>query len=702
MHVASRAARTSLSARPRPLHTDAGRHLLAHELAHVGQQADGRSHGIQCKPVDSNTTNYRFDTGRITLDDLNDPEISQRLQALTRDQLRAYRRIVIDLSMQAYIDDLLAPKAVSKLETRTLNLTPAGMDKLKTLDYWEQRTWSEFDAPSSEVSGRLSGNAEEHDAVYAALWQVFPLGAATASATKTVTIPPNAKRKNALLYAFEVVAPAVAGAKPSLRISFQLERAGSVVAIAAEPPKGYVAPVLSFFSDVGFAESADRYFATHRDERRQVAWWLKQQAGSFEQLLLTRSTPNKGGGAAVQTLFQISGTRAKNGELSNLSIELRPGGRPTEAAPGADYRERDFGDLEIERARSRPHAKHGDTLGHVDLDGVPADERLSVKFVIANYFTVIGTRDAEVNSVVPIAGTTRQVFYKLRFRPPPDNEVDVVRVGVKGASPKLDPTRMDIARARDYDRHATDATALKSWLGKRYPGIKPTGSTVEELRTSANQTMTSDAGTPGWYQANYKVTVIDGAAMLQRLRSVHNLNSKQTPDGDKADFSAEELRLAELSLQTLSDAILNLLRFVRLGRKKFGRESDGSSKPIGGQTFWNGSNKTVVVYDNGIGGNASAFRGGPDGVNLPQAMLFTHEFGHITESATNAKKAFDRYVAKAGIKPFTDYAESKPDTDFFAEAFAISQTDPAWLRAHHPDVYAWFETLNRTGRPPAP
>ena len=697
----TRGAHIALGPSAPPVHSDEGRHLLAHELTHVVQQADGRSQGVQCEPVDPGKTNYRFDTGRITLDDLKDPEISRLLQSLTRDQLRAYRRIVVDVSMQAHIDQMLAPKPVSKLATRSLDLTQAGMDHLKTLDYWGQRTWEAFDAPNSGVSSRLGASAEESVAVYAALWQVFPLGAATAPATKMVTIPPNAQRKQALLYTFEVQAPQPGGTKPSLQIRFQLERAGSVVAIAEDPPKGYIAPVLSFFSDVGFAESADRYFATHRDERRQVAWWLKHQSGDFEQLLLTHSTPNKGGGAAVETLFMISGTRAGNGDLSSLSIELRPGGKPTEASPGPDDATRDYGDLEIERARSVPDARLGDRLGHVDLDPVPMDERLSVKYVIARYF-VNGTRDAEVNAVIPIAGTTRLVFYKIRFRSPPDNEVDVVRIGVKGASAKLDPERMDIARARDYEKYATDAASMKGWLAKRYPGIKPVGTTVEELRTSANQSMSGEAGTAGWYKANYKATVLDGKATLERLRGVHSLNAKQTPDTDKADFSAAELRLVELSLQTLSDSILNLLRYVRLGRKKFHREGDGSIGPYGGQTFWSGTNRTVVIYDSGMAGGASAFRGGPEGVNVPQAMLITHEFGHITESATSAKKAFDKYVAKTGIKPFTDYAQSKPDTDFFAEAFAISQTDPAWLRAHHPDVHAWFETLNRTGRPPAP
>jgi hypothetical protein len=333
----------------------------------------------------------------------------------------------------------------------------------------------------------------------------------------------------------------------------------------------------------------------------------------------------------------------------------------------------------------------------VNVASVPPDEMVSVKYVIAHYFTNIGTRNAEVDAVVPIAGTKRQVFYTLRFRS--DNEVDVERVGEKGSSTTLDPSRIDIARVRGYDANATDPLKLKAWLGKRYPGIKPAGATVEDLRDSVNQSMSSDAGTPAWYQANYKVTVIDGATTQTRLRNVHKLNAMQTPDADNKDFTPDELRLAELSLQTLTETILKLLHYVRLGRKNH-REVDGTIGPYGGQTFWNGSNKTVVMYDSGMGGNASAFRGGPEGVNVPQAMLFTHEFGHIMEPMTGAKPAFDKFVKDAGIRPFTHYAESKPTTDFFTEAFAISQTDPEWLRRNHPSVYQWFESFNRTGKAP--
>lgn len=691
-----------------------GRRLIAHELTHVVQQSRaGELRGkntnwgpsaffpVQRKPLGpglfpSGRTNYRFDTAQITVDDLSDPEITTRLHSMTRSELRAYRLRVLDPDVQEYIGRLLTPDPTAQLETHWTPLTKADLDQVAALNYWEQRTWKAFDLKG--YPARMSNSAEERDAVYAILWQVFPNGEKTPPSSKLVTIPPNAQRNNALLYQFVVGPPAVAGGKPALEINFQRERAGSIADTALEPPKGYIAPQLSFDAEVNFPEGADAYFAKHREERRQIAYWVKQQSGGFEELVVTHGTPQGGNGPPQETMFLVSGNKAKNGEITQLEIELRPGGRPTEMTPTNDYRNRDYADLLLQEAQSKPHAKKGDTLGAVDVAGVPADEVLSVKYAIMRYFRDVETRNAEADVLVPIAGTNKEVYYTLRFRP--DNEVDVERVGEKGSSPKLDPTRMDIARVRGYDANATDPAKLTAWLGKRYPGIHPAGVTVAELRASANQSMSADAGTAAWYEANYKLTVLSGAGTQTRLRNVHKLNPKQTPDADNQDYTPAELKLAELSLQTLTEKILSLLRYVRLGRKKTHREVDGTAGPYGGQAFWTGTSKTIVMYDSGMTDRASAFRGGAEGVNVPQAMLFTHEMGHIMEPMTGAKPAFDKFVKNAGIRPFTRYAESKPDSDFFTEAFAISQTDPEWLRRNHPATAQWFETFNRTGKAP--
>lgn len=679
-----------------------GHRLIAHELTHVVQQLGGAVAGVQRKPLGNDLfppdrTNYRFDTGQITMEDLSDPEISARLHTMTRSELRAYRMLVSDPAVQDYIGSLLVPRPTAQLETNAATLTKADFEKSAALSYWEQRTWGTFDL-SQGFPQRMAASAEERDAVYSTLWQVFPNGSSTPPSSKLVTIPPNTQRRNALLYQFIVRAPTQPGGKPALEIEFQLERPGHVADTAAEPPGGYVARQLTFTSDIGFPKSADAYFAQHRDERRQIAYWLKQAGGTFDQLVVTRGTPKGGKGPPQETLFRISGKKEKNGEISELDIELRPGGRPVEVTPSDDYRNRDYGDLLIEQQQSRPHPKKGDTLGYVNVAGVPAEEVTSVKFAVVRYFRDVETRDAEADVLVPIAGTSKEVYYTLRFRP--DNEVDIERIGEKGSSSQLDPTRMDIARVRGYGASAGDPARLKTWLGRRYPGLSPTGATVEALRASANQKMAGEAGTPAWYQANYKVKVIDGASTQARLRSIHKLNARQTPDADNKDFTSEELKLAELSLQTLTETVLSLLQYVRLGRKKTFREADGTAGSYGGQTFWNGSNKTIVMYDSGMNANVSAFRGGSEGVNVPQAMLFTHEMGHIMQPTTNGKPAFDKFVRAAGIRPFTHYAESKPDTDFFTEAFAIYQTDPEWLRRNHATVYQWMNEFNRTGKAP--
>ncbi len=63
-----------------------------------------------------------------------------RLHSMTRGELRAYRARVMDMGVQVYIGCLLAPQPVAQVETKPLNLTPASMDTLVGLSYWEQRT----------------------------------------------------------------------------------------------------------------------------------------------------------------------------------------------------------------------------------------------------------------------------------------------------------------------------------------------------------------------------------------------------------------------------------------------------------------------------------------------------------------------------------------------------------------------------------
>ena len=83
-----------------------------------------------------------------------------------------------------------------------------------------------------------------------------------------------------------------------------------------------------------------------------------------------------------------------------------------------------------------------------------------------------------------------------------------------------------------------------------------------------------------------------------------------------------------------------------------------------------------------------------------EAETFVHELGHVV-GYTGAEKNFKEFVKKKGIKPITSYAGEKPESEFFPEAFQLFQTDPEWMQTNLPDLFAWFEVLAKTGKPPA-
>ncbi len=683
--------------------TRARQHLLAHELTHVVQQERGAGVQIQRKGPQSPMTDYRFDTGHIDASDLEDPMVLHRLDRMTRAQLRVYRASVADPVVRQYIDGLLKPPLTHEYERNRFQVNKANLAAVAGWSYWEQRTGTAY---VFRRDVRMTTNSEEGDAVYAALWSLRPDPTVASAEKLYVTIPPSAERRNALLYRFEFRPPASAGALPEIDIYFELERPASVADTAASPPLGAQLPELTFNREASIPGGTDQYFKTHPEEKRQIAYWVQRQGGSFEQLVVTKWQPAGNKLGPVEATFRIKGVKSKEGEIRYLSIEKIADRKPAAAgAPPADYHSRDVGDLMIEEAQTKPHAKLGDKLGRVDLTGVPKDELLSVKYVIAQYFAVMGTRNAEVDAVVPIGGTAKNVFYTLRFRS--DNEVDVERVGEKGSTAKLDPDQLDIARVHGFDENAADPAKLKKWLGKRYRAVKPAGTTVEELRASANQAMATAIKTVvamiDWFKKNYTMPVLDGPGTTRRLRGTHQQNTAQTPPADEKSFTAPELKMTELSMQTLTDTIVAKLATVNLGRKAKGRDTSGAEKmDVAAETFQYGSERSVVMYD-GTFDNAgeSVFRGGTEGVNTPETMTITHEFGHAVEYGTaGLRKAFNDFVAREKITPFTKYAAGKPQTEFFPEAFALSQTDPQWLRVNHYKVYAFFEELNATGKIP--
>jgi hypothetical protein len=78
-------------------------------------------------------------------------------------------------------------------------------------------------------------------------------------------------------------------------------------------------------------------------------------------------------------------------------------------------------------------------------------------------------------------------------------------------------------------------------------------------------------------------------------------------------------------------------------------------------------------------------------------MTFAHELGHVVSYAPGAHQAFDQLVKQKNLKPITWYADSDPPKEFFPEAFALYYADPEWLRSNWPDLFKFFDDLDRAG-----
>jgi hypothetical protein len=68
--------------------------------------------------------------------------------------------------------------------------------------------------------------------------------------------------------------------------------------------------------------------------------------------------------------------------------------------------------------------------------------------------------------------------------------------------------------------------------------------------------------------------------------------------------------------------------------------------------------------------------------------VVAHELGHVMSQRAPVQREFDALVTATGAQPFTRYAASNPESEFFAEACALYLLDPAWVNDNHPELYA--------------
>lgn len=667
--------------------SESGRHLLAHELAHTIQQDNlqRRSIDLVVSAADSRFEHEAAAAAAQVLQPSSSPRVS--MQALSRSAPHCLYR-----------------QTVAGYETKPVNIERADINQLVGTSYWEQKIAMAYSLTFiNTVPSRFTADAEEKEAVLSLLWQRRPASPIKAETVVTLSIPARtgAAKSKALLYQFTFQPAPKAGPlqdrKESVNVEFKGEGNQALVSAAPALAAGYTPPTLSKNTS-GFPAGIDDYWKLHPDEHKQLYAWIEQNPGpTFDQVVNTSETPAKG--KKHESSYQVKGNKSSSGQLKGLDITLL-GETPTLIEqPSADYGTKDAADLELDKLRVKAADKLGSITG---LAALPADELLSVKYAIWQYFDG-GTRNKEVDIVLPIAKKQTRVFYTLRFLPKTNN-VEVVRLGEEGSSLALSATALNIERVEGFAANSADVATFKTWIAKRYPSVTPAGATLVELKTSVNKELETKAGTASWFSANYVIEVLDATAAEARLKTVH----QRTPPElvNLKAFTAGDLKRLEFALETMRDTTLQIVKGTRMARQDVFIELIGPAKTptpnpkTGGFTLQSGTEKTVLIFDSASENEERLFLGGTAGVRFSSVGTYIHEFGHILETQATLAKPFADFVKAEGIAPITWYATSKPVTESFPEAFAVFQADPEWMKSNLPKLFTWFDTVIRIGKPP--
>lgn len=397
-----------------------------------------------------------------------------------------------------------------------------------------------------------------------------------------------------------------------------------------------------------------------------------------------------------------------------------PGLVPVPIVLPADYRSRDAGDFLLEELRGTARAPT-DRIGSVTLPALPADERLAVNLAILEYFRN-GSRNTEVDAIVPVGVNARTVLFTLRFGT--GNNVTVERIGEAGTQPgQVNTGRIDVTRVNGFPGFAAADHTLRRWWQTRYPagGVLQTPAPLASapatpaanpaavgnsaLIGEMNRVITAGCAAPGWFRSNYQIEVMNAHDTDERLRRVHRVPAAFR--GDTEDFAVDGLASLEVALQTLSQAELRPLRRVKVGRKRVAAIWSGGAWQMDpaadGVTMEARSNEPTIIFcSNLTQGDAHLFTGGGARTALPDsARSMVHEFGHVAEARPGVQAAFSAWEQAHPQTAPTQYAADYRGIELFAEFYSLFHTDPHFLCVSAPQMYAWFLQLARTGHPPA-
>lgn len=702
--------------------TPAGDRLIAHELAHVVQQRRGPA-AVQARgPVSSpgDPAEQEADAAAdLALRGLPAPPLVQKA----------------------------APISLFPYQTVGTTLDRANIATLTGGSYWVARTTARY---ALTESPRMAADREEQSAVLAALWAANPPATVTAHSERVVPVNPRPAPATvpgatppatapapppALLYRFEFDPPAAGtpGALPRLACHFIAVGPGAIPVAAPQPAAGFVPGSLSANSD-GFPGGRTAYFAAHPQEYAQLMNFLSSAPPAFDRSLTTE-TRNAAGAVTHTSLLHVVRASATGGGTVSLDVDLAGEQAPLAAVSApADYLTRDPSDFEIEQLQ-RTTIPAANRLGPVTLPaGLTPAEHLAVNLAVTGYFAS-GSRNTEVDAIVPVGATgSATVLFTLRFGA--GNAVTVERIGPVGTGPGMvDASRIDVRRVAGFPGATATDAALRAWWTARYPGggalqtpvptaaatgagpatSPPTSGAAPTpnntaLLTEMNALLAAGIANTSWFNANYGIELLDPGAASARLRTVHQAPAATHATlGGLADgtiaFSAADMVLLELSLQTASPAVLAAVRGVKLIRMTNPITRTGTNWQFGpastaGFTAMNGSERSILLFDRFRLGDDALFRGGSAATALPDStMTILHEFGHAAGYQGGVETAFNAWRAAHPQAAQTWYAASA-GSEVFPEAFALFQSDPHFLCGSAPLLYAWFLEWTRSGTPP--
>jgi hypothetical protein len=690
--------------------TEAGSRLLAHELAHVVQQrrepAAVQAHRAISEPGDP----------------------AEREADVAADL--AMRGLPVPSPVQT-----AAPVSRFPYQTVGTTLNRTNIATLTGASYWVQRTTDRY---ALTQSTRMAADSEEQSAVLAALWESNPPATVTAHSERIVPVNPRPApaavagapaptAPPALLYRFKFDPPAAAGGKPRLACEFIAAGPGAIPLAAPAPAPGFTPGTLSADSS-GFTGGRDAYFAAHPQEFAQLMSFLAGTAAINRNL--TTETRNAAGTVTHTSLLRIVRVPATGGASASLDVDLVAEQAPLAAVTvPAEYLTRDASDFEIEKLQ-RTSIPAANRLGPVTLPaGLTPAEHLAVNLAIRAYFGN-NARNTEVDAIVPVGATgTATVLFTLRFGAA--NAVTVERIGAVGTGTGMvNTSRIDVRRVAGFPgAGATDAQLRAFWTA-RYPaggalqtpvpapppapspGTAPAPPNNTALLAEMNALIAAGIANTTWFSGNYGIEPLAPTAATTRLRDVHNAPAAThatlgtLADGTKS-FTAADLLLLELSLQTASTTVLNALRGVQLIRMTNAITRSGAATWQAGQaatygfTVMDGTERSTLLFDSFTQADANLFRGGSAATALPDStMSILHELGHAAGFQGGVETAFNAWRAAHPQASQTWYAASA-GSEVFPEAFALFQTDPHFLCGSAPLLYAWFLEWTTTGTPPA-